>query len=85
MRLARHVVCMGEMRHAYKIVDGKPEGRTALVRFRHKWEDYIKMDLTKIEFGGVDWIRLMPIENNWTYYCFVYHNLQHSEKQMGQL
>jgi hypothetical protein len=36
---------MGEMRNAYKILVKKPEGKMPLVRFRHRWEDNIKMDL----------------------------------------
>jgi hypothetical protein len=27
MRLARHVVCIGEMRNVYNILVGKPEGK----------------------------------------------------------
>jgi len=30
MRWAGHVGCMGEMRNAYKILVGKPEGKTVL-------------------------------------------------------
>jgi hypothetical protein len=34
----------GEMRHAYKILIGKPEGKRPLGSPRHMWEDF-KMDL----------------------------------------
>lgn len=34
------------MRNAYKVLAGKPKGRSELWRHRHKWEDDIKMDLT---------------------------------------
>jgi hypothetical protein len=35
---------MGEMRNAYKILAGKPEGRRPLGRPRRRWVDNIKMD-----------------------------------------
>jgi hypothetical protein len=49
---------MGEKRNAYKLLVGKPEGRTPLGRPRHRWEDNIKMDLREIGRDGVDWIGL---------------------------
>jgi hypothetical protein len=52
MRWAGHVARMGEMRGAYNILVGRPEGR----RSRRRWEDNIKMDLREIGFGDVDWI-----------------------------
>jgi hypothetical protein len=36
---------MGEMRNAYKILIGKPEGKRPLGRQRSRWEDNIKMAL----------------------------------------
>jgi hypothetical protein len=30
---------MGEMRNAYKILAGKPEGKRSFERPRHRWED----------------------------------------------
>jgi hypothetical protein len=56
MRWAGHVACMGEVRGAYNILVRRPEGRRPLGRPRRRWEDNIKMDLRKIEFGDVDWI-----------------------------
>jgi hypothetical protein len=45
---------MGEMRGAYNISVGRPEGRRPLGRPRRRWEDNIKMDLREIGFGDVD-------------------------------
>jgi hypothetical protein len=45
------------MRNAYKILVGKPEGKRSLGRYKLRWEDNIKMDLKKIEFGV--WIGFM--------------------------
>jgi hypothetical protein len=47
---------MGEVRGAYNILIGRPKGRRPLGRPRRRWEDNIKMDLTEIGFGDVDWI-----------------------------
>jgi hypothetical protein len=49
---------MGEMRNAYTISVGRPEGNIPLGRPRHRWKDNIKMDLREIRFGGIDWIHL---------------------------
>jgi hypothetical protein len=38
---------MEEMRNAYEILVGKPEGRSPLGRHRVRWEDNIRMDLRK--------------------------------------
>jgi hypothetical protein len=56
MRWAEHVARMGEVRGAYNILVGRPEGRRPLGRPRRRWEDNIKMDLREIGFGDVDWI-----------------------------
>jgi hypothetical protein len=56
MRSAGNVARMGEMRGAYNILVGRPEGRRPLGRPRRRWEDNIKMDLGEIVFGDVDWI-----------------------------
>jgi hypothetical protein len=47
---------MGEVRGAYNILVGSPEGRRPLGRPRRRWEDNIKMDLREIGFGDVDLI-----------------------------
>jgi hypothetical protein len=54
MRWAGHVVRIGEVRGAYNIFVGRPEGRRPLGRPRNRWEDNIKMDLMEIGFGDVD-------------------------------
>jgi hypothetical protein len=58
MRWTGHVARMGEVRGAYNILVGKPEGRRPLEIPRRRWEDNIKMDLREIGFGDVDWIHL---------------------------
>jgi hypothetical protein len=56
---------MGEVRGAYNILVGRPEGRRPLGRTRRSWEDNIKMDLWEIEFGDVDWIHLAQDRDRW--------------------
>jgi hypothetical protein len=58
MRWAGHVAHMGEVRSAYNILVGRPEGRRPLGRPRHRWEHNMKMDIREIVFGDVDWINL---------------------------
>jgi hypothetical protein len=48
---------MGELRNAYKILAGKPEGKRRLGRPRRRWED-IRTDLREIGWEGVDWLNL---------------------------
>jgi hypothetical protein len=56
---------MGEVRGAYNILVGMPEGRRPLGRPRRRWEDNIKMDLWEIGFGDVDWIHLAQDWDRW--------------------
>jgi hypothetical protein len=49
---------MGELRNAYKIFVGKPEGKRPLVRRGRRWESNIRMDLWEIGCEGVGWIHL---------------------------
>jgi hypothetical protein len=39
---------MGEERKVYKVLVGKPEGKSPLGRPRRRWEDGIRMDLREI-------------------------------------
>jgi hypothetical protein len=54
IRWAGHLARTGEVRGAYNILVGRPEGRRPLGRPRRRWKDNIKMDLWEIEFGDVD-------------------------------
>jgi hypothetical protein len=65
IRWAGHVARMGEVRGAYNILVGRPEGRRPLGIPRRRWEDNIKMDLREIGFGDVDWIDLAQDRDRW--------------------
>jgi len=59
------VARMGEMRNAYKILVGKPEGKRPLGRSRHRWEGNIRMDLREVMWEGVDWMYLAQNMDQW--------------------
>jgi hypothetical protein len=65
MRWVGHVAHMGEVRGAYNILVGRPEGRRPLGRHSRRWEDNIKMDLRETRFGDVDWIHLAQDRDRW--------------------
>jgi hypothetical protein len=58
MRWAAHVARMEEMRNAYKILVGKPEGKRSVGRHRHRRRDNIRTDLKERGWGRVDWIQV---------------------------
>ena len=45
LRWAGHEARMEQFRNAYKVLMGKPEGRTPLGRPRRRWEEGIEMNL----------------------------------------
>jgi hypothetical protein len=61
MRWAGHVARMGEKRHVYSFLVGKPEGKSPLGRPRCRWVDNIKMALLEIGWGGVGWFRIQAV------------------------
>jgi hypothetical protein len=67
---------MVEVRGAYNILVGRPEGRRPLGRPRRRWEDNIKMDLREIGFGYVDWIHLAQDRYSWRALVNTVMNLQ---------
>jgi hypothetical protein len=49
---------MREVRNAYNILVGKPEGKEPLGRPRSRWENNSRLDVREIERERVDWIHL---------------------------
>jgi hypothetical protein len=47
---------VGEKKCVYRVLMEKTEGKRPLGRPRHRWKDYIKMDLQEVGCGGMDWI-----------------------------
>jgi hypothetical protein len=61
MRWAGHVARMGEGRNVYRVLVGKPEGKTPLGRPRRRWEYGITLNLREIDGGvwsGFTWLRI---------------------------
>jgi hypothetical protein len=64
---------MGEMRNAYRILVGYPEGNRPLGRARHR---NIKIYLREIGWDGGDWIDLAQDRDQWRALVKVVMNLQ---------
>jgi hypothetical protein len=62
---AGHVSQMGEKRNAYRLLVGKPEGKSLLIKPRHRWVDNIRMDHGEVGWGDVYWIGLAQDRNWW--------------------
>jgi hypothetical protein len=45
---------LGWKRNAYRVLVGKPEGRTP-----HRWNENIEIDIREIGYVGMDWIHLV--------------------------
>jgi len=56
---------MRDSRSIYRVLVGKPEGKSSLGRPRHRWEDNIKMVLQKVGCGCMDWIELAQDRDRW--------------------
>jgi hypothetical protein len=56
---------MIEIRNAYTIFTGKPEGKRPLVRPRRRCKDNIRTDLKEIGWEDVDWIHLAQDTERW--------------------
>ena len=55
---------------------GKPEGKRPLGRPRRRWEDYIKMGLQEVVYGGMDWIDLTQDRDRWRAFVNAVMNLR---------
>jgi hypothetical protein len=48
-----------------KVLVRKARGNKPLGRPRRRWEDWVKMDLREIGWGGVEWIHLPQDRDHW--------------------
>ena len=65
MRWAENVACMRERRGVYRVLVGKPEGKSPMGRLRRRWEDNIQMDLQVVGCGGMDRIKPAQDTDSW--------------------
>jgi hypothetical protein len=61
MRWAGHVARIGEKRNTYRILVGRPEGKSP----RCRWMDNIKMNLREIGWSVMHWIDLTQDRDQW--------------------
>ena len=54
-----------EKRGVYRVLVGKPGGKSPHGRLKRRWEDNIKMDLQEVGCGGTDWIELAQDGERW--------------------
>jgi len=64
MRWTAHVARMGEERGVYRVLVGKPEGKSPLGRPRRRWVD-IRKDLQEVGCGYMDWSGLAQDRDRW--------------------
>jgi len=64
-RWAGHVARMGEERGVYRVLVGKPEGKSPLGRPRRRWVDNIRMDLQEVGCEYMNWIGLAQDRDRW--------------------
>jgi hypothetical protein len=76
MRSAWHEERMGKKRNSYRLLVGKPEGKSLPGRPRCGWVDTIRMDLGELGWGDVDWIGLAQDRNRWRAFVNSLMNLQ---------
>jgi hypothetical protein len=76
MKWAGHVARMGEGRGVYRVLVGRPEGKTPLGRPRCRWEDNIKLDLRVIEIDASNWIQLVQDRVQWRAFVNTVVNLR---------
>ena len=65
IRWAGHVARMGDDRGVYRLLVGKPEGKSPLWRPRRRREDNIKMDLQEVGGGRGNWMELAQDRGRW--------------------
>jgi hypothetical protein len=65
MRWTGYVARMGEKGNVYRLLVGKPEGKSPLGRPRRRWIDNIKMDLLEIGLNVGNWIGLAQDMYRW--------------------
>jgi hypothetical protein len=61
--MSRACSVYGVGRGVYRVLIGKPEGKTLLGRPRRRWEDNVKIDLQEVGCG--EWIGLAQDRDRW--------------------
>jgi hypothetical protein len=64
-RWTGHVTGMGERGNGYRILVGKPEGKSPLGRPRRMWVNNTKINFREIGWDGIDRIDLAQDRGQW--------------------
>ena len=67
---------MGEERAVYRVLVGKPEGKSSMGRPRRRWVDDIRMDVQEVGCGYMEWIGLVQDRDSWRTFVRAVMNLQ---------
>jgi len=67
---------MGEEKWVYRVLVGKPEGKSPLGRLRRRWVDNIRTDLQEVGCGYMDWIGLVQDRDSWRKFVSAVMNFQ---------
>jgi hypothetical protein len=70
------VARMGEERGVYRVLVGKPEGKSPLGRRRRRWADNLNMDLQEVGGSGGDWMELAQDRDSWRAFMSTVNNLR---------
>jgi hypothetical protein len=65
MKLVGYLASTEEKTNVYRVLVGKPEGKTQLGRPRHTWEDNNEVDLREIRWCCTEWINLFQDGDQW--------------------
>jgi hypothetical protein len=76
MGWAGHVARMGEGRGVYRVLVGKPEGKSPLGTPRRRWEDNIRIDLQEVGCGCEDGAELAQDRDRWRALVSAVRNLR---------
>jgi hypothetical protein len=73
---AGNIARVGEMRNAYDILVGKPEGKRPLGGHRRRWEGNTAVNLRDRGWEGVDWMHQAQDRDQWRALMNTVMNLQ---------
>ena len=65
-----------ERRGVYRVLVGKPEGKSLLGKPRRRWEDNNGMDLREVGCGDKGWIELAQDRDRWRSFVTAVMNLR---------